>query len=304
MRNELVQLADGWAGTAQTVERMARLAREGMQSPSVVEEARDIVRFTPERDTEAEIRAVSKYVRTHVKYQREGLETLAAPWYIVKQIREKGRAVGDCDEFSTLWASLHRILGHRVRFVVVSLRPDGVASHVYGEVFSPRRGKWIPDDTIAKRFPLGWSIPKGVTAKRYYNIEGEEMMGNDRGQIIVQRGNQAIVYGGLGIIPLIVAGVTVAATVGAGVMQAQAAKKAKKQQEKMQKKAVEENKRQERVAREAEAEANKAAAGFAAGPISAVTGGGSFGGIESKWIPYLAIGGAALVGLAFLGGKK
>lgn len=171
MRYEVAQIGDGWTGTEQTVGRIQQLVEDSLTDPVVVRAARAIVSNVPERDKEGEIRAVSNFVRSKIRYVSEGIETLSTPRLMLDDIEKHGKASGDCDEFVTLWLSLLRVLGHEVRVKTVSQRKDGLANHIYGQVFS--RGRWVTDDTIVKRKPLGWEPPsKNVTNSRVFNMSG------------------------------------------------------------------------------------------------------------------------------------
>lgn len=171
MRHEIVQLADGWAGTDLTVQRIADLVHQSLLHPIVVTTARSLVRDLPDRDNDAEIAAVSRFVRSRIRYTNEGIETLTAPWMMLEEIQKHGRYAADCDEAVLLWAALLRALGLRVRADVISQRPDGIANHIYAEVYSKTHG-WIADDTIVRHKPLGWQATKGVTAKKLYDLSG------------------------------------------------------------------------------------------------------------------------------------
>jgi hypothetical protein len=296
VESEVIELSSGWAGTDETVAWMMKLVRAGMRDPRVVLIARNLVRFLPERDTDAEIEAISKYVRTKIRYTREGMETLASPRFITDQICRYGRAVGDCDEFTVLWATLHRILAHRVRLRVVSQRADKIAGHVFGEVLSPTKG-WIADDTIAKRFPLGWRVTKNVTEDREYNLlEGIGGM-NPRSLTITRAGNQAVIrenFGsrpGLGqacfaaALPALIGAAATLASTGANIALQMKAQKAQAQAEK---KARKEAAAEAQRCREVQAAAIQATAK----PVSAsfnLSGGGL--------LPWLAVGGVAILGL-------
>jgi hypothetical protein len=176
MRHEVVELPPGWAGTRRTVETAWRLVNESLRDPVVVETAHDIVRHLPERDKLAEARAVSEFVRRHVRYTNEGIETLKTPRLMIDEIREKGKAVGDCDDHVILWAALHKVLGNPVRFRVISQRPDQFANHIYGEVYIPRHG-WVADELIVKDRPLGWKIPAGEITKSVVFLGGLNLGG-------------------------------------------------------------------------------------------------------------------------------
>jgi len=177
VRHEIVDLAEGWTGTDQTVDWVHKLVQESLLDPVVVTEARGIIRFVPERDKDAEIAAVSQYVRTKIRYTSESVETLSTPRYMVDEIRKHGRATGDCDEAVILWLALLRVLGHKVRVKVISQRADRRASHIFGQVLSPTRG-WLTDDTIVKRKPLGWCAPaRSITQEKTYQMSGTNEIG-------------------------------------------------------------------------------------------------------------------------------
>ncbi len=172
MRSEIIDLPRGWSGTDITVGHINRLIHESLQQPIVVQTARHIVRNLPERDKDAEIRAISKFVRSHIRYTNEAIETLSAPWLMLDEIRRYGKAVGDCDDHIILWGALLRSLGHPVRFKVVSQFRDKHANHIYGQVRSPRRG-WVTDDLIVKNREMGWEIPgQKITASKTYDMSG------------------------------------------------------------------------------------------------------------------------------------
>ncbi len=172
MRYEVMQLSDGWSGTDVTVAKATQLVRDSLTDPVVRLTAENLVRNLPERDKDAEIEAVSRFVRNNIRYTNEGIETLKTPRLLLDEIRERGKAVGDCDDHVILWLALHKTLGNRVRIRVVSQRQDRNASHIHGEVWSKSRG-WISDDTIKKDQPLGWRPSKGITEEKIY----EEGMG-------------------------------------------------------------------------------------------------------------------------------
>ena len=173
MRHEVQTLADGWRGTDQTIRKINSMVNQSLLDPVVVTTAQNLVRPLPERDKDAEIERISNYVRSHIRYTNESVETLKTPRLMLDEIRKYGRAVGDCDDHVLLWAALHKAVGNPVRFKVVSQRQDGVANHIYGEVYSPTRG-WVADDLIVKNQPLGWSIPaREVTQSKTYSGMGD-----------------------------------------------------------------------------------------------------------------------------------
>ena len=168
MKHEVVQLSRGWSGTNQTVEKIRQMVDESLTDPVVVLTAQNLIRHLPERDTDGEIQAVSNFVRRNIRYTHESIETLKSPRVLIDEIKRYGKAVGDCDDHVILWAALHKSLGNRVRFKVISQRRDKLANHIFAEVYSPKRG-WITDDTIVKNQPLGWKVPgKQITLEKTY----------------------------------------------------------------------------------------------------------------------------------------
>lgn len=167
MRHEVINLSEGWAGTSQTVETIMRLVDDSLTDPLVVTTAQNIVRNVAERDRMAELRAVSAFVRSKMRYTNESIETLKTPRLMVQEIQRYGKAVGDCDDSVILWMALLKSVGHRVRATVISQRRDKAATHIYAEDFI--NGQWVSDDTIVKNKPLGWSAPaREKTVTRHY----------------------------------------------------------------------------------------------------------------------------------------
>jgi Transglutaminase-like superfamily len=166
-----VQLANGWQGTRLTVSNANALVEDGLTDPLVVATAQNLVRKLPERDQWAEAKAIDSFVKGKIRYTNEGIETIKSPGALLSEIKQYGKAIGDCDDHVILWAALHRALGHPVRFRVISQRPDKLANHIYGEVFIKGRG-WIADELIVKNRPLGWAIPKREVTKSVVFMAG------------------------------------------------------------------------------------------------------------------------------------
>lgn len=168
VRHEVVDLPGGWRGTDMTVEWVNRLVEDSLTDPLVVLTAQNIVRHLPERDKDAEIAAISNFIRTKIRYTNEGVETLKTPHVVLSEIKQHGKAVGDCDDAVITWLALHRAVGSKARIKVISQRKNQIANHIYGQVWSPRRG-WVTDDTIVKHQPVGWEASqKNVTKSKTY----------------------------------------------------------------------------------------------------------------------------------------
>lgn len=116
---------------------MARLASEGKKSLPVRLAAQQLTQHLAQRDFSAEVAALHRFVRDHIRYVRDvvGVETLHTPE------RTLDLKAGDCDDKSILLAALLESIGHKTRFHAVGFKP-GVFSHVYPEVRV--RNSWLP----------------------------------------------------------------------------------------------------------------------------------------------------------------
>lgn len=78
-------------------------------------------------------------------YLPETIETLLYPDYMLNGLEMSGKLVGDCDDITTLHATLLTALGFPVRFVAIrSVRDDANYDHVYLE--TNLDGEWIMFD--------------------------------------------------------------------------------------------------------------------------------------------------------------
>jgi hypothetical protein len=121
LSSQVITLESGLAGTRQTVAYMIRLAAGESATAAVREAAERIVRGLPEKDWAAEARAVAEWVRTHMRYTRDGLETetLKTPTRMLREIASRGRACLDCDDAAVLIASILLSIGHAPAFEVL-----------------------------------------------------------------------------------------------------------------------------------------------------------------------------------------
>jgi transglutaminase-like putative cysteine protease len=153
-------IANGHAGIFQTVARMRAYVDECKTDPQVMQAAISVVYGQPEKDRYSEARALFEYVRDHVRYVQDvaGMETLADPRLTLR------RMVGDCDDQSTLLASLLESVGYSTRFVVAGYSgPD--LEHVYLQVLVA--GQWIDCDPT-EHHAFGWAPPDPTI----YLVEG------------------------------------------------------------------------------------------------------------------------------------
>lgn len=287
MRYEVQQLRDGWPGTDHTVKTIVRLVNESVTDPVVRRVAENIVRDIPERDKLGEIRAISRFVRSRIRYTGEPVETIKTPRVLVDEIQRYGKATGDCDDHVVLALALHRMVGTQCDIPVISQRADGIANHIYIRCFVPGRG-WVTDDLIMKKEPLGWEPPSSkVTKKKTYlapagpslipAISALGCCGGSCSRSVVG----LLPESGVGQVEIIVAGISAAATAASLAAQLAMQKKALKTQEK----AMDQAQKQFEQQRE-----DQAAAIAAANSLEAPSSGGGWG----VALGVLAIGGAAL----------
>jgi len=124
---------------------VARFKRNGQ----VRQTALDLVGALRPKDWAAEVRALFAFVRDHVRYTRDvrGIETLQTPQATL-EIEQ-----GDCDDKSTLLASLLESIGHPTRFVAIGYGKPGEFQHVYVE--SRIGARWLPLDATME-VEAGW----------------------------------------------------------------------------------------------------------------------------------------------------
>lgn len=157
-------LPPGRAGTAATLKEMVKLARQYKKDSGVREVAARLVANLPQYDRLGEIRALHAFVRDSIRYTNDikGVETLQTP----KATLELG--IGDCDDKSTLLASLLESIGRPARFVALALNGSQGFSHVLCEARYGPPGKWLPLETI-RPVEAGW-YPANVTKKMIAHV--------------------------------------------------------------------------------------------------------------------------------------
>lgn len=149
-RQFLGTLPPGEPGTHRTLTLMRAMVKQFKRAPVIRGTALDLISDVAPKDWRGEVSAVFRYVRDHIRYTRDvaGLETLQIPTVTMDD------AAGDCDDKSTLLASLLESIGHPTRFVAVGYTKPGEYSHVYVETrIGPR---WVPLDATMP-YDVGWS---------------------------------------------------------------------------------------------------------------------------------------------------
>lgn len=157
----LMGIPDGVAGTVTTLNVMRKLARTGRLTPLVRATVLEAVGGLDQKDFSGEVRALHQYVRDRIRYVRDpiGAELVQTPEATIRL------GAGDCDDKSTLLASMLASIGVPPRFVAVGMRP-GSYSHVYVEA---RLGtRWIPLETT-EMWDAG-RAPSNAVMKMYRNV--------------------------------------------------------------------------------------------------------------------------------------
>lgn len=152
---QLHAIPDGPAGVRATLRHMSGLVRRFKVNPIIRELAIRIVATVTEKKKRAQARAVQNFVRKTIYYVPDvrGVETVQDP---VKTLQLKA---GDCDDQSTLAASLLESIGFATKFVAVARA--GRFCHVLTQV---RIGpNWVSLETT-EPWPLG-AFPKGISGR-------------------------------------------------------------------------------------------------------------------------------------------
>ena len=159
----LADLPSGAQGTNTTLRLMRRFVHDYKSSGQVRETALALISGVRQKDWVGEVRAIFDWVRDHIRYTRDinGVETLQTPLVTMEL------EAGDCDDKSTLLASLLESIGHPTRFVAAGYQAPNRYSHVYVET---RLGtRWVPLDATLIDKPMGSIPPAPVIARMVVN---------------------------------------------------------------------------------------------------------------------------------------
>lgn len=153
--HNLSNIPRGLGGVRATLSMMSKLVNYSKKNPAIREAALNIVRDLPQKDYKNEVVKIHAFVRDHIRYVKDvkGVETLQYPLNTL----EIGQ--GDCDDKSTLAASLLESIGHPTRFIAVGFRPNS-CSHVYLQTKIGQ--KWVGFETT-EPVPLGWEPSNVIT---------------------------------------------------------------------------------------------------------------------------------------------
>lgn len=157
---------------------MAALANKAQTQYPIRNLATRITHDVPSKQFTAEIAALYRWVRDHIRYRFDprGVEWLQSPARTVKE------RAGDCDDIATLLAALIGSLGHPWRFRTVGASKN-VQQHVGVQAWDRKR--WIdvdpvlepPQVTTSPRPELGTFAAFAPGAERIFNSEGRMLSG-------------------------------------------------------------------------------------------------------------------------------
>lgn len=122
----------------------------------------------PEKDTEAEIRAIFNGMRRDVRYTSDvlGVDTYVHPRKTLEQ------RSGDCDDYSALGCSALMSVGIPCRLKVIRTKDSPTWNHIYIQAGTPKAGpqKWMTLDASVPVKP-GWEVPASmVAASRTFEV--------------------------------------------------------------------------------------------------------------------------------------
>lgn len=155
------------------------LIEDGMRDERVRQKAVQILNNAGVRghDELGEIRAITRYVQTHMIYRKDGygVEFFHTARRLIKDI-EEGKSAGDCDDFVILGGALLGAIGYPVGALIVDSNNDGIMNHVMlvTKTFSPTKefgDSWIPIELIYPQFKIGESVPISTVYPLMANVE-------------------------------------------------------------------------------------------------------------------------------------
>jgi len=152
LSGSIVQIPDGVAGTEATLRAMREMVKRCRVNPQIRQAATTVAFLQPEKNHYAEAEAIFNEVRDGVRYMRDvyAVETLQEPPTTL------ALRLGDCDDQTTLLASMLEAIGIPTRFVVAGYNGDQY-EHVYLQAWLDDAG-WVDMDATEPH-PMGWAPP-------------------------------------------------------------------------------------------------------------------------------------------------
>lgn len=131
-KTHVMSIGPGPMGTWETLQIMAKLAREAPEYYEFCEFVRDYLVHAHHVRTPDDI---DRSLRAIYAYTPEEVETLYAPPYNVSQLKQTGKLLGDCDDITMMYCACFHMFGWRSRMVAMRTRQnDPEFYHVVPEV--------------------------------------------------------------------------------------------------------------------------------------------------------------------------
>lgn len=184
-----VSLRDGYAGTVQTLQEMAQIAREQRTSPQLRRRAAQILAQLPPRSDGIDVlQAVWDFVTSSILYVRDpiGVEWITDPEELDLEIDE-ANAFEDCESIELYVMTLLASIGILSAFEIQAKDEErpGVFTHCALRVRVPRSTDadgvswWIAFDPVGFHyfadFQLGDSLQRPGEAVELWSIDGERI---------------------------------------------------------------------------------------------------------------------------------
>lgn len=156
MPHFLAALPDGVDGVRATLGAMVKMARQYKKDVGIIDLSRKLItQPTPLKNRRDRIAKLQQFVRDRILYvpdPHDGPEMVQTP------ARTLEIGTGDCDDKSTLLATLLASIGIPSRFKAVGFK-NGPYSHVLTQAQMGPPGNWIDLETILEGVPAGWGPP-------------------------------------------------------------------------------------------------------------------------------------------------
>jgi transglutaminase-like putative cysteine protease len=121
----LTTIPAGKAGTKKTIQKMAQLARQSSLNPTLSTLAINL----------GNVHAIEHFVVSNSVYRYEQMEIIRQPEWMLNDLYTQGYMEGDCDDFTTLEASLCKAIGVGSRIVAVRTEANNPDyDHVFLEI--------------------------------------------------------------------------------------------------------------------------------------------------------------------------
>lgn len=159
--SKLIQTPDGVNGVKQTLVHMQAFVKQFKKDMRIRQQALSLTKNLMQKDWHAEIKSLFNFVKYEIRYIKDiaGVETLQTPPATL-ELKQ-----GDCDDKSTLLASLLESIGYKTRFVAVGFDGENF-SHVFVQV--KLKNRWISLETT-EPVNMGWTAPNVLNRIVIYN---------------------------------------------------------------------------------------------------------------------------------------